>query len=190
MFTDTWKKDYPEHAELASPPANSSLAMLIDLIGEGRRVLDVGCATGYLAKALASRGCDVVGIDINADALTESREFCSEAIAADLEVEPLGRILEGRARFDVAAFGDILEHLRNPLAVLESVRPLLAEGGFVVASIPNVAHAAVRLSLLGGRFDYQDFGLLDETHIRFFTRKSVEELFLVAGFRIEHMART
>jgi O-antigen biosynthesis protein len=96
----------------------------------------------------------------------------------------------GRAAFDVVIFGDVLEHLRRPLDVLRMARPLLAPGGFVVASIPNIAHGAVRLALLEGRFDYRPLGLLDDTHIRFFTRESVEALFRDAGLVPVQMRRT
>src|SRR5664280_2280125 len=96
----------------------------------------------------------------------------------------------GRAAFDVVIFGDVLEHLRRPLDVLRMARPLLAPGGFVVASIPNIAHGAVRLALLEGRFDYRPLGLLDDTHVRFFTRESVEALFRDAGLIPVQMRRT
>ena len=84
-------------------------------------------------------------------------------------------------RFDVIVFGDVLEHLRDPLVVLRKAKALLADRGSVVASIPNIAHGSVRLALLAGRFDYQELGLLDSTHVRFFTRSSVEDLFREAG---------
>lgn len=191
MFTESWRKQYPGHEEIAaeSLPPNSSLALMVEMAGSAKRVLDVGCATGYLARALARRGCVVTGIDVNAEAADAAREVCDEVLVADLDVVPLSRVL-GERRFDAIVMGDVLEHLRNPLPVLEAAGAHLLPGGHVVASIPNVAHGAVRLALLGGRFDYQELGLLDETHLRFFTRKTLEELFLFAGFAIVEVRTT
>lgn len=191
MFTESSTKSYPKHEEMLSDslPENSSLAAIIDLVGNARRLLDVGCATGYLSRSLAVRGHNVVGIDVNETALKEAAPYCAEVIAADLDVQPLARVLEGRGLFDAVVFGDVLEHLKNPLRVLEASRDILNERGFVVASLPNLAHGAVRLAMVSGRFDYQEFGLLDETHVRFFTRKTIEELFLSAGYRIENLVR-
>jgi hypothetical protein len=86
------------------------------------------------------------------------------------------------ASLDVVVFGDVLEHLRDPLPVLRRARRLLAPGGSVVISVPNIAHGDVRLSLLAGRFDYRDTGLLDETHVRFFTRENLDRFLWDAGF--------
>ncbi len=88
----------------------------------------------------------------------------------------------GDEKFDVVLFSDVLEHLVNPSKVLVSVRSILAPGGVVCASIPNIAHGSVRLSLLQGEFRYREKGLLDGTHLRFFTRAGIEELF--AGRRV------
>lgn len=92
--------------------------------------------------------------------------------------------------FDVIIFGDVLEHLKDPLGALRRTRPLLRPEGYVVASIPNIAHASVRLALMEGRFEYRPLGLLDDTHLRFFTRESVESLFEGAGFMVGEMRRT
>ena len=83
-----------------------------------------------------------------------------------------------------------MEHLRNPWRALDEARALLGPGGYVVAAIPNVAHGAIRLSLLEGSFAYRSEGLLDDTHLRFFTLRSVRELCLTAGYRIDSIDRT
>lgn len=191
MFTERSRKQYPAHEELddEQPPQNSSLALMSALIGEGKRVLDVGCATGYFARSLAASGCTVTGIDVNAEAAEAARDVCAEVFIADLDTMPLGRVL-GERRFDVVVMGDVLEHLRNPAVLLEAVSEHLEPDGFVVASIPNIAHGAIRLSLLAGRFQYQELGLLDDTHLRFFTRKTVDELFLLCGYAIDEIRTT
>ena len=92
--------------------------------------------------------------------------------------------------FDVVLFGDVLEHLKDSLQTLKRLKTFLRAEGYVVASIPNVAHGSVRLSLMQGRFQYRSLGLLDDTHLRFFTRESVEQLFKDAGFLITELRRT
>ncbi len=187
---DRWK-DYPPQADFVgdSPDSESSLALLVGAIGERKRVLDIGCASGYLGHVLQSRQCDTVGIEINPKAAEDARKYCSRVIVADLDAAPI-QDLVGDDTFDVIVFADILEHLRNPLRLLDDARALLREGGYAVISLPNIAHGAVRLALLNGSFDYQELGILDDTHMRFFTRKSAEELFLAAGYRLEDIGRT
>jgi len=111
------------------------------------------------------------------------RVLVGDAEELDLEAEL------GAARFDAILFADVLEHLREPAALLRRVRPLVAEGGSVVASIQNIAHASVRLALLGGSWRYREQGLLDETHLRFFTREGVQDLFESSGYVITQWQR-
>ncbi|HJV08205.1 MAG TPA: methyltransferase domain-containing protein [Acidimicrobiales bacterium] len=159
---------------------NNSHTLMVELVGGTKRVLDVGCATGYLAEALTERGCTVSGLESDEEAAEEARPHLDRLVVGDVESMDLAEAF-GDERFDVIVFGDVLEHLRDPLAALRKAKALLSDRGSVVASIPNIAHGSVRLALLAGRFDYQDLGLLDSTHIRFFTRASVEDLFREAG---------
>jgi 2-polyprenyl-3-methyl-5-hydroxy-6-metoxy-1,4-benzoquinol methylase len=168
---------------------NTSHAIVADLVGTGKRVLDVGCSTGYLARILTSRGNFVSGIELDVAAAEVAEPDLERIVVGDIETIDL---LEGfdPESFDVIVFADVLEHLREPAAALCRARQLLANGGYFVLSIPNVAHGSVRLSLLEGRFEYRPLGLLDETHLRFFTRSSVEELLRSAGLFIVDMRRT
>jgi 2-polyprenyl-3-methyl-5-hydroxy-6-metoxy-1,4-benzoquinol methylase len=159
---------------------NNSHTLMVELVGGSKRVLDVGCATGYLAEALAVRGCTVSGLEYDAESAEDARPHLDRLVVGDVETLDLAEAFDGE-RFDVVVFGDVLEHLRDPLAALRKARTVLAERGSVVASIPNIAHGSVRLALLAGRFDYQELGLLDNTHVRFFTRSSIEDLFREAG---------
>jgi O-antigen biosynthesis protein len=168
---------------------NTSHALIVDLVGTGKRVLDVGCATGYLAEILARRGCEVAGIEADPDAARRAEEFCEKVLVGDVEEMDLESKLEGET-FDVIVFGDVLEHLKDPARALGRLEPFLRDGGYVVASIPNVAHGSVRLALLRGEFRYRRLGLMDDTHLRFFTRQSVERLFEDAGFLITGLMRT
>lgn len=117
-----------------------------------------------------------------------AQDFCSRMLVGDIESPELYKQISAE-RFDVIAFGDVLEHLRDPEGALVKMRGLLTPEGYVVASIPNVAHRSVRLSLLFGEFNYADAGLLDRTHLRFFTRKTIELMMAEAGFRIVEMVK-
>jgi 2-polyprenyl-3-methyl-5-hydroxy-6-metoxy-1,4-benzoquinol methylase/chromosome segregation ATPase len=184
------RKSYPKHPELtiAPPDPNTSIAHMREMIGERKKVLDLGCASGYLASLLVKRECDIVGIDCNAGAVEEARRFCASAFVADLDEIVLPELLAGM-QFDVIVFGDVLQHLHEPARTLDEARALLADDGYVVASIPNVSHGAIRLALLSGSFDYQELGILDDAHLRFFTGKTIDELFLTTGFTIEKVER-
>ncbi len=168
---------------------NTSHGLVLDLVGTGKRVLDVGCATGYLAKALGDRDNQVSGVEIDPDAAEEARPYLERLVVGDLEQMDLGVELAGET-FDVVVFADVLEHLRDPASTLRQAKALLRESGFVVMSIPNVAHGSVRLALLEGQFEYRSLGLLDDTHVRFFTRASLEDLLTEAGYVAVDVRRT
>ncbi len=159
---------------------NTSHAMMLDLVGRDRTVLDVGCATGYLARALVAQGCRVSGVEVEAAAAEEARPVLDRLIVGDLNTLDLRDALDG-ACFDVVVLGDVLEHLADPHRLLAQVKSVLAPGGAVVISIPNVAHGSVRLALLQGRWRYRSRGLLDETHLRFVTRASLHAMLGQAG---------
>jgi methionine biosynthesis protein MetW len=160
----------------------ASHALLLDRVPAGARVLDVGCSEGYLARVLHERGCTVVGVEADAAAAAQAGRWCEEVVRGDVE-DPAVR---GRVAgpFDRVLLGDVLEHLRDPVAVLRWARELLAPGGRVVASLPNVAHWTGRRQLARGRFPREEHGLFDRTHLRFFTRASARELLEGAGLRI------
>lgn len=168
---------------------NMSQTLLALLVGEHKTVLDVGCATGYTAAVLRARGCRVDGIEYDASVAEEAAKHVDRLEVGDVQsMDLLG--LFGAASYDAIVFGDVLEHLTQPEAVLKACLPLLKPGGAVVASIPNIAHGSVRLALLQGRFAYTRTGLLDETHVRFFTRESVLGLFADAGYAVVDLRRT
>jgi O-antigen biosynthesis protein len=168
---------------------NTSHALIVEFVGRGKRVLDVGCAAGDLARVLAERGCGVTGIEIDPEAAHQAEKHCERVIVGDVEDLDLSEMLRDEA-FDVIVFGDTLEHFKNPLRTLDRLKPFLRSEGYMVASIPNVAHGSVRLALMQGKFRYSSLGLLDNTHLRFFTRDSVEQLFEDAGFLITGLKRT
>jgi len=160
---------------------NESRAISVRLVGCKKRVLEFGCSTGRVTAALAQRACRVTAIDVDADAAEHARRYADELVILDLDEADLQSAFAGR-RWDVALFGDVLEHLRDPLHVLREARGLLEPDGCVVLSVPNVAHADVRIALLAGDFPYGASGLLDRTHLRFFTLDSLTTLLNEAGF--------
>ncbi|MGH9178986.1 MAG: methyltransferase domain-containing protein [Acidimicrobiales bacterium] len=169
--------------------ANTSHALLVELVGTERRVLDVGCAAGDLGRVLKQRGCRVAGVELDPLAAEAADRVLDELLVGDVnELDLVAHF--GKESFEVVVFGDVLEHLADPVSVLRKVRPLLTKTGSIVASIPNVAHGSIRLALLAGRFDYRELGLLDATHLRFFTRGSVHAVFREAGLVPVDMRRT
>ncbi len=154
---------------------SASHRLVIELVPPGSRVLDVGCAEGHLASALAARGCSVIGIEPDSRAAAAARGRGIEVLELDVEQVPLAA-----ARFDVVVFADVLEHLRDPAAVLRQARV----AGRAVVSLPNIAHWTARRALLQGRFPREDHGLFDRTHLRFFTRDSAAALAREAGFAV------
>ncbi|HEX9408532.1 MAG TPA: class I SAM-dependent methyltransferase [Methylomirabilota bacterium] len=167
---------------------HSSHAIILGRLGEGRgrRALDVGAADGFLAELLTRQGWQVTALERDPAQAAKARGRCHEVIVADLD--SAAPRLEGA--FDAIVYGDVLEHLSDPLPVLVALNRSLAPGGRVIVSVPNVAHLWVRLSLLLGRWDYGDRGILDRTHLRFFTRRSFLRFLGDAGLNIEELVAT
>ncbi|MBM3774691.1 MAG: class I SAM-dependent methyltransferase [Acidobacteria bacterium] len=164
-------------------PYGSHLRLLeaLPLEGHGRRLLDIGCGEGYLAEMLAARGYRVTGVDCAPPSASPGFEF----LLADLErgLPPLGR-------FDFILCADVLEHLRDPAALLRQVRLALAPGGQLLASLPNSGHAYFRWNVLLGRFPAHPHGLFDRTHLRFYTWAGWRQILTEAGFRLESVSVT
>jgi 2-polyprenyl-3-methyl-5-hydroxy-6-metoxy-1,4-benzoquinol methylase len=167
---------------------NTSHSLAVLSVRAGSRVLGIGAAEGSVAKLLVDRGCRVWAVEADERAAREAALVCERVITGDVERLDLSGTLGG-ARFDVVLFLDVLEHLRDPQDVLKRSTEWLAPGGQIIASIPNVAHGAVRLSLLRGTFAYTERGLLARTHLRFFDRQAVEALFRDAGLDIRDRLR-
>jgi len=159
---------------------------LLSLIPDtATKVLDVGCGAGRLGEALRSRQTvEVWGIEREPDVAEIARQRLDHVITADADSE-LSELKD--ARFDVIVCGDVLEHLRHPRAFLTRCRAWLSATGRIVASIPNVRHHTIIAGLLDGNWTYEAAGLLDDDHVRFFTRREIEKLLFRAGFEIERI---
>ncbi len=143
------------------------------------RVLDLGCTDGALAQRMRALGHHVTAVDVSRHPGVEAR--VDRFIEADLEH---GIPDEAGDGFDVIVCADVIEHLRNPAEMLSATASRLAAGGSVLASVPNFGHWYPRVRVLLGLFDYDRRGILDETHVRFFTRRSFERLVGTAGLSV------
>lgn len=161
---------------------------LLSFIAEDtKRILDVGCADGGLTVALRQSGIEVVGLEKDETACTKARERLNQVFPADIENFNLPY---PKGYFDCILYADVLEHLTEPLTLLKKQRDYLNEDGYVVASVPNIRYYKVIIRLvIGGSWDYSDGGILDKSHIRFFTLVNIIELFDKAGYEITDIRR-
>lgn len=152
-----------------------------------RVMLDIGCGAGAFAAGLKEKGrqLEIWGVEMCPEAAKLAAEVMDEVLVGDFNTV-LPDLPPGR--FDCIVLNDVLEHVEHPHEVLQRLKPLLADGGQVVASIPNVRHFFNVLNLVvHGRWDYTDEGILDRTHLRFFTRSSMKRMFQESGFQVDSM---
>jgi 2-polyprenyl-3-methyl-5-hydroxy-6-metoxy-1,4-benzoquinol methylase len=149
----------------------------------GLSVLDVGCGFATTSENLQRLGNDVTGIESSDVACAVAAQRISRVVHADLQdFERIDAEL-GAQSFDALVFADVLEHLAWPAGVLQRYLRLLKPAGSVIVSLPNVGLWSVRLAHLAGRWEYEETGVLDRTHLRFFTRRSARRLLENAGLR-------
>jgi GT2 family glycosyltransferase/glycosyltransferase involved in cell wall biosynthesis/2-polyprenyl-3-methyl-5-hydroxy-6-metoxy-1,4-benzoquinol methylase len=165
------------------PEAQDSLAKLARLIRPGSEVLDLGAGPGVLAAYLMEeRACYVDGIEYDPVSAEQGRRAFRSLWVADLNLED-PTALVGAARYDFIVCADILEHLIAPEVLLRRLAGLLKQDGQLLLSVPNVAHVGLIAELIGGELRYRQEGLLDRTHLRFFTRASLKRLLTECGWR-------
>ena len=148
-----------------------------------RKVLDVGCGSGDFGVLLKSRkDVEVWGVEVCENAAKEAVNRIDRVIIGDIERGDLGLPLN---YFDCIVFNDVLEHLLYPWNVLVSCKAFLQNGGYIVASIPNIRYYSnIKNLLFWKNWEYKDDGILDKTHLRFFTERSIREMFLVCGYHM------
>jgi SAM-dependent methyltransferase len=160
---------------------------LIEMIAdEPRLVLDVGCYCGATGALIKHRwpNAVVIGIEPLAEAAARAAPLIDRVINSTLEAVDFDKLGVPPRSFDVIVFADVLEHMYNPWLALQTARELLAESGNILASIPNVRNLGLIRSLVEGRWKYEGGGLLDITHIRFFTLIEIRDLFTQTGYEI------
>jgi SAM-dependent methyltransferase len=175
------------HAEPGTTPVSAEKALVLARVPAGACVLEVGAHTGFFTSLLRERGCRVTALEADPRAAALAGAHAERVVTGDVEDPAVRARLDGP--FDRVLFMHVLEHLVDPWAVLRAVRTLVAPGGRLIALLPNVACWRVRKALfLGGTFEYEDTGILDRTHLRFFTVDSARALLETSGYRIADWA--
>ncbi len=164
-------------------------SVLMRLIPPNSRVLEIGSASGYLSGYMEQAlGCRVTGLEFDPAATAIAAERCSEVHTVDLDTPDALQPAAASAPYDVLLAAAVLEHLKYPERLLQDARSLLKPGARVIVSLPNIAHWSIRLRLLWGMFDYEDYGIMDRTHLRLYTVKTGRELLESQGYPVEQVA--
>ena len=186
-ITATSPRPHPPPPMKQTPAHNVVNTDLMGLIpAEARRIVEVGCMHGAMARAYreANPGVHYVGIDIDPDYAHTAAQYCNQALGADIEAlsaQEFGQLFPS----DCWIFGDCLEHLRDPWRIVRMVRERIDPQGCLLVCLPNAQHWSVQMRLATGQFRYEDSGLLDRTHIRWFTRTTMLEMFTQTGWAME-----
>lgn len=169
---------------------NHSHTQIVKRIPRYAQVLELGCGDGSMSRLMREQcQAHIIGIDRNPEIVWQAQRYCDYVFIEDLDDPHSLDALEGE-KFDVITLVDVLEHLKHPEALLQRLQPLLLDEGQILLSIPNVAHASVRLELLNGQFDYEKAGILDATHLKFFTLKSIQSVLDKAGYGLQSVDYT
>ncbi len=152
------------------------------------KILEIGTGSGSLAAAVTQRNAaaDYVGVEISPEYVELSRKRCDRVYLDNFE-KPDYKLVQEIADKDCIVFSDVLEHFVDPWRVLEMLKSTMKPKARIIASIPNVQHWSIQVRLNRGDWRYAESGLLDKTHVRFFTRETILELFETTGFRVIHL---
>jgi 2-polyprenyl-3-methyl-5-hydroxy-6-metoxy-1,4-benzoquinol methylase len=155
---------------------------IVELVGHGKSVLDIGCANGRMSRLFVENGCCVTGVEIDHALAQQALAYCDRVIERNVENEGS---LTDCGHYDVVVMADVLEHFRDPVTLLRRLRTVLEPNGYIVAALPNVVFWTLRLRILFGRFQYTPTGLLCIDHLRFFNMKGAFETLVAAGYLID-----
>jgi 2-polyprenyl-3-methyl-5-hydroxy-6-metoxy-1,4-benzoquinol methylase len=169
------------------PDPHNTHAFLLAEIPEGARVLEVGTASGYLGEYLINhKKCEVWGVEPVKELYDDALNYGYTKLY-NMSGEEFLSLTDFSEKFDCILLGDVLEHMVDPTAVLAKLKKFLRQGGKFVVSLPNIAHYSTRFHLFSGKWDMKDGGILDRTHLRFFTKKTMVEMFEKSGLKIVKM---
>ncbi len=174
-----------KYSDNMPPDLKDAIGWMLDDIKENKTLLDFGCSTGYFGEFIKkTKHNKVYGVEIGSDK-EQAKKVLDGVYSFDLDGNWPAEIYE--RQYDYLFFGDVIEHLKDPAKTLEKSYKLLKPGGLAFISTPNIAHISIRLELLSGNFEYEPMGMgiLDDTHLKYFTKKSLIELVEKAGFRIK-----
>ena len=161
---------------------------VVENLPPGRKILDVGCSRGAFGAEIKRRRPDYLVYGLEPTAATGHARGRLDDVVQGFYPDDLP---DSWGRFDIVCFNDVLEHMADPWKVLSDTKRVLTAGGYAVASLPNVRYIEVLSDLaIRGEWRYQDTGVLDRSHVRFFTRKSMERLFQGAGFQVVRIVAT
>lgn len=172
-----------DYGYVIHPDTTTSFAF--ETVAEGSEVLEIGSSNGNLTKHLAEeKGCAVDIVEINAEAGEQASRFARTGLTGPAEGDLEGDLwLQklGDRRYDYIVVLDVLEHLREPETVLLRLKGLLKEDGAIILSVPNMAHNSVLIDMIRDRLHYNELGILDNTHLRFFTQGTLDEMIRICG---------
>lgn len=177
---------YQFDVDLSDPNNGHSLIhqLAVGLGKPAMEVLEIGCSSGYVGATLVAKGHRVTGVEVDPEAAEAARGALQAVFTGDADAF-FGAHPD--RRFDAILLGDVLEHMAEPGATLARCASRLAPDGALAISLPCVAHGSIRAMLLEGRWEYADYGLLDRTHLRFFSRQGMLDLLTGAGLRIDKL---
>ncbi len=155
---------------------------------DAKRVVEIGCSSGALAREYKNNNpdCFYIGVEIDEEYAGLAKRYCDEVYTGNIETidnETWNKL----AAADCFVFGDTLEHLQDPWKVLKRIRSCIPLTGSIVCCVPNAQHWSLQVRLNIGHFRYEESGLLDKTHLRWFTRQTLIELFFDTGFVVNHI---
>jgi methionine biosynthesis protein MetW len=191
---------FKTNAESAAPPKyhlddffdparahpDEAHSVLMRLIPSGAKVLELGCASGYLSGYMErALGCRVTGLEADPAATAIAATRCSEVHTVDLDSLTALEVARASAPYDLLLAAAVLEHLKYPERLLTNVHTMLKPGAWLIISLPNIAHWSLRLKLLRGQFDYADYGVMDRTHLHLYTLKTGRELIESRGYQVD-----
>lgn len=160
------------------------LTEVLEHSSPGDTVLEGGVSSGYFAETMTAAGRVVDGHELDPVTAERARRVCRTVWVGDLQ--EFGDEV-ATSEYTILLFGDTLEHISDPVSVLRRLKPSLKPGGRLIISVPNIANWSIRLALLVGRFRYTDRGILDRTHVRFYTAVTIAEMLNDAGFEVERL---
>ena len=156
--------------------------LVYDLIEKNTKILDLGCATGYFGRKLAKKNVEIYGADVDAGAINQARKYYKKVIQSDLNKLAIGSL--PKQYFDYVLLLDVIEHLTNSKQLFKKIFKLINSNGKLIISTPNILHISVRYKFAFGKFQYEKHGILDETHVHFYTIASLVSLIREMGYKI------
>lgn len=174
--------DYEYEIQLG---ANNAGAYVLDVVGSEKRVLEIGAGSGSITRRLVGiNNCDVTAVEINPKSVAKLKNIVERVYQLDLNDSGWVEAISAEGKFDVVLAADVLEHLYDPWAVIKQMTSLLNDTGSIVLSLPHVGHVALMSAILRSDYPYQEFGLLDKTHIRFFGLRNIVDMYKSVGFAV------